>query len=296
VYASHSLAPSRRATSSRQKRSNVASTAWSVQAIWAAGENPEDWRTGSGLATEEPLAYVESLQEPDGHIRWKRSQDVNGIWMTAYCSVALGGQVWPIPEAPRSNHPIQPPKPGQGEDTQSGNGVIAAGGGRGAPLFSRPKPQSRGRTPGGARVVESKGIKARNHSRTRRGTNTAQSTQTQTAEATSAAESAKASGATRSGPGQDAGSGAGSGGSPPRALVASSGGSARGGSGQEVTGVLIGSADPGQGNLHFGAPGLHGAGIDGGNEEAVAIAIVSAALLLALGGVGWERRRQEAIL
>ncbi len=37
---------------------------------------------------EEPLAYMESLQEPDGHIRWKQSEDLNGIWMTAYCSVA----------------------------------------------------------------------------------------------------------------------------------------------------------------------------------------------------------------
>src|SRR5215204_4282939 len=103
--------------------SNVASTAWATQAIWAVGENAEDWRTGSALTTEEPLDYMESLQEPDGHIRWKRSQDLNGIWMTAYCSVALGGHKWPIPAAPRSNDPPQPARPGQGEGSQSGAGV-----------------------------------------------------------------------------------------------------------------------------------------------------------------------------
>ena len=65
-----------------EPESNVASTAWGVQGLWAAGENPETWLTGSGEATEEPLDYMESLQQPDGHIRWKRSSDLNGIWMT----------------------------------------------------------------------------------------------------------------------------------------------------------------------------------------------------------------------
>lgn len=67
-----------------QGESNVASTAWAVQGIWSAGGNPETWRTGSGLATEEPLDYMESMQQPDGHIRWSQSDDLNGIWMTAY--------------------------------------------------------------------------------------------------------------------------------------------------------------------------------------------------------------------
>ena len=58
-----------------EPESNVASTAWAVQAIWAVGENPETWLTGGGAESEEPLDFMESLQEPDGHIRWKRSDD-----------------------------------------------------------------------------------------------------------------------------------------------------------------------------------------------------------------------------
>jgi hypothetical protein len=82
--------------------SNVASTAWAVQAIWANGENPESWHAGSGGATEEPLAYMESLQAPDGHIRWKRSADTNGVWMTAYTTPAFAGQARPITSGPRT--------------------------------------------------------------------------------------------------------------------------------------------------------------------------------------------------
>jgi hypothetical protein len=264
-----------------EPESNAASTCWAAQAIWAAGENPETWLTDSGQATEEPLDYLESLQAPDGHIRWKTSGDLNGVWMTAYCTPAFAGQAWPIAAAPRSNDLVQPPDPGQGKGTQAGKGVIAGGGGRGAPLFSRPKPQSRGKTPGGARVVENRGVRVKKHSRTRRGDNTKQPTLTQTSEARGAVAAAEASEAAPSGP---------------PALAAATPGSPGGGAGQEVTGTLIGSSESSQGDLQFGAPGLHGAGVEGGDEEAVAIAIGAAALLLALGGAGWEHRRQEAIL
>lgn len=269
--------------------SNVASTAWAVQAIWAADQNPESWRAASG---SEPLGYMESLQEADGHIRWKRSQDLNGIWMTAYTTPALGGHPWPIPEAARSNATRRPPKPGQGEGTQSGAGVIAGGGGGGAPLFSRPQPQSLGRTPGGARTVAKADARARNHSRTRRGRNAEQPTHTQSEEATSAGEDARASeAATASGRGRGSGAEP-----PPPALAAAAGGSAGDAAGDEVTGTVIGSVDSRRGELRFGAPGLHGAGVDSDDEGTVALAIGGVALLVALGGAGWERRRQEAIL
>src|SRR4029077_17144479 len=119
--------------------SNVASSAWAGQGIWSAGQNPETWVAGAG---NEPLANMASLQQPDGHIRWKSSQDLNGVWMTAYVAPAFAGQAWPIPAAPRAETPpATPPHSGQGEGSQSGSGVIGAGGGRGAPLFSLPKPQ-----------------------------------------------------------------------------------------------------------------------------------------------------------
>lgn len=295
--------------------SNVASTAWATQAIWAVSENPEDWRSGSGGTTEEPLDYMESLQEPDGHIRWKRSQDMNGIWMTAYCSVALGGHRWPIPAAPRSNDPIRPPEPGQGEGNQSGAGVIAGGGGKGAPLFSRPKPQSKGKTPGGARTIRNKEVHTADHSKTRRGANERQPERTQRAEATEPPKDPEASasglptsdgghgsGAEGTGPGAaPSGDGEGSGGSELSGALAAA---ARGGTGGtesgggEVTGTVIGSLTSTRGGeLAFGAPGLHGAGTeDGDGEQLAAIGIGSLALLVALGGAGWERRRQEAIL
>jgi len=257
--------------------SNVASTAWATQAIWAVGENPEQWRTGSGQPTEEPLDYLESMQQPDGHIRWKQSRDLNGIWMTAYSSVALGGHAWPIPEAPRSGEPDRPPSPGQGEGVQSGKGVIAGGGGKGAPLFSRPKAQSKGRTPGGARTLRGREAETRPRSGTRRGA-AEQPRQTQTAEARSAAENARASEATAPGPGHGPGASRGAGDES---------------AGEAVTGTLIGSLAPRGGDLSFGAPGLHGAGARGG-EETAAIAIGAAALLFALAGLGWEGRRREA--
>jgi prenyltransferase beta subunit len=274
--------------------SNVASTAWAVQAIWAAGENPEAWRSGSGLETEEPLDYMESLQEPDGHIRWKRSRDLNGIWMTAYSSVALGGHDWPIPPVPRAIPPSQPVEPGEG-GRQSRSGVIAGGGGRGAPLFSRPRPQSRGRTPGGARVLEGKENPA-NHSETRRGENAEQPEQTQRAEASAPPADPEAT--ARSAAFED-GDGKG-GGASTEASGASPGGDPKGqGSGPsatgEVTGLLVASADSARGGeLAFGAPGLHGAGPQD-DAGSLAIGIAAAALLLGLAGARWERRRQEAV-
>jgi prenyltransferase beta subunit len=252
--------------------SNVASTAWAVQAIWAAGENPEAWLAGPG---EEPLDYMESLQEPDGHIRWKRSQDVNGVWMTAYTTPAFAGHPWPIPAPPRSQPPATPAAPGQGGGGHSGGGVIAGGGGEGAPLFSRPKPQSRGKTPGGARVIQ-RNARATNRSRSRRGANAKQPTWTQSSEPTRAHPNPEPGGA---------GAGGSLGGGSNRGTGPSVGG-------REVTGTLIGSLESGE--LAFGAPGLDGAGA--GEDETVALGIGAAALLLTLCGAQWERRRQEAIL
>ncbi len=257
--------------------SNVASTAWAVQGIWAAGEDPETWAVGTG---KEPLSYMASLQQPDGHIRWKASEDLNGVWMTAYVAPAFAGQAWPIPAPPCADEPpaTAAQQPGEGEGTGSGSGVIAGGGGRGAPLFSRPKPQSRGRTPGGTRVLHSSADRARNHSDTRRGENAEQSTATATFEARrrpAERPRRKRRRQVETGGGDGAGGG----------TAAARAGKRRGGT-REVTGTLVGSGAPG-----FGAPGLHGAGTSGGGAPLQAIAIGVAALLLALTGAQLERRR-----
>jgi prenyltransferase beta subunit len=257
-----------------EAESNVASTAWAVQGIWSARQNPEDsdWVKGGN----DPLSYMASLQQPDGHIRWKASEDTNGVWMTAYVAPAFAGQAWPIPSSPCDARQ-QPAalRPGQGEGSQSGAGVIAGGGGRGAPLFSRPKPQSKGRTPGGTRQVRRTG-RAIDHSQTRRGENAEQSTITATSEARRRADETSA--------------GAGGNERGRAASSSSTDGDGRRESGREVTGTLVGAGAPG-----FGAPGLHGAGAGGDGPSESAIAIGAAALLFCLGGFQLERSRGVAL-
>ena len=65
----------------------------------------------------------------------------------------------------------------------AGAGVVAGGGGEGAPDFSRPKPGSKGKTPGGARITHRPaGDRARDHSPARRGANQHQAEGSETAE------------------------------------------------------------------------------------------------------------------
>lgn len=261
--------------------SNVASTAWTVQAIWSAGQNPETWRTGAGGPSEEPLDFMASLQQADGHVRWRRSSDLNGIWMTAYVAPAFAGQPLPPPTPPRSS---PPPRPPAGE-----KGVIAGGGGEGAPLFSRPKPQSQGRTPGGARVVSHDGLRAVDRSPVRRGANTVQPSGTELAEPAASQGEVTRVGAE---PGSPASSG-----SPGSSGAGEQDGARGAGSrGQEVSGAVIGSlaGDGRRGGLSFGAPGLRGAAT-GDPGTGLAVGIGAAALLAALAGAGRERRRQAVL-
>lgn len=290
--------------------SNSASTAWAVQAIWCAGENPEEWRAASGL---EPLGYLASLQEPDGHIRWRRSADLNGIWMTAYTGPAFGGHCWPFAAPPRSLQPLEDPQPASDGGSQAGDGshaddgVIAGGGGRGAPLFSRPKPQSRGKTPGGARLTNDHGPEPVDHDENRRGANTVQPRGSESREPRVVrGEPEAAAGSSSGGSGTDGaghssapatGDGAGGGGGRgsldlPASATSSGGASVDG----KVRGTVIGGTGSEQGGvLAFGAPGLHSAGGDDPGGW-VAAAIAAIALLLALAGGQWEHRRQAVPL
>jgi hypothetical protein len=295
--------------------SNVGSTAWVVQGIWAAGENPETWKTGSGLASEEPLDYLTSLQQEDGHIRYMRSHDLNGVWMTSYATPALAGRALPIVPPPARVPPPVPSttEPGAGSsDGQGKKGVIAGGGGHGAPLFGRNKSKSKGRTPGGARAVRGASLEAEDHSPTRRGANHHQASGTETVEPHDAAEADQearsvspetTSGAhdereavtgAPGGGGGDKGDGPGERGAPLPAPGAKQAGATT--TGEEVDGVVIGSPEGGkEGALAFGAPGLHSAG-GGGDGLGTAIGIGAAAALAALLGAGLERRRGRGAL
>jgi hypothetical protein len=80
-------------------------------------------------------------------------------------------------------------------------------------------------------------------------------------------------------------------------VLAGAAGERRGDGGREVSGTVIGSTTAERsGDLAFGAPGLHSAGSGGRQERWVAIGIGGAALLAALAGAQWERRRQEVVL
>jgi hypothetical protein len=272
---------------------NVASTAWETQGIWSAGEDPETWVTHSGDETEEPLGYMASLQQPDGHIRWKKSQEMNGVWMTAMVAPAFAGQALPIPPVPRtvqstptpaiSGSAIAPapgtsePRQG-GESSQPGSGVIAGGGGNGAPLFSRPQPQSRGKTPGGVRSLSGTHERASKKSSTKREP-LLEHVQATTAIAPSASDAKR-----RGAGGGSTASGAGSGGE----QVGE----------PEVKGVLIDASigTHSKDALEPGAPGLHSAGAGGNQTPWLAIGIAGAIALLALAGAQLERRRPQVIL
>ncbi|HEY2719802.1 MAG TPA: prenyltransferase/squalene oxidase repeat-containing protein [Solirubrobacteraceae bacterium] len=255
---------------------NVGSTAWVVQALWAAGENPEEWKPGA----VDPLTYIESMQQPDGHVHWKRGQELNGVWMTAYSGPAMAGVPLPIPApACTCRPPEEPSAPGSGgEATQSGTGVDAGGGGSSAPLFSRPQPQSKGHTPGGARVLASR---AAQEKRERRNPGAPRRSPVPTLE--KEAPNAKSSPSTRT-----AGSTTG------RLSLPPPSGSAAARGGHEVTGVPIGSFAAYRTALEPGAPGLRGAG-QKPNSSVLAIAIAAIALLLALGGSAVERSRPQVI-
>jgi hypothetical protein len=308
---------------STEAESNVASTSWGVQGIWASGGNPETWLTGSGLATEEPLDYMESMQQPDGHVRWRGSSDLNGIWMTAYVLPAFSGQVLPYPLVPRAESTAErlpscgevktatpaPTTPGTPPESELGGGktgfetgVGAGGGGNGADDFSSPQPESKGKTARGARIRHHKqGEKATDHSRTRRGANLRQARGTETEEPKREAEADQeieavhagavpttVEGEAGGGGDGDEGRGPGERGAPlPAAGARRATGTT---TGEEVSGVVIGSPDGDKGKLAFGAPGLRTARSGKAEEPWVALTIGAGALVLLGLGIRRELR------
>jgi hypothetical protein len=229
--------------------SNTASTSWIVQAMWAAGVDPDRYAPGS----PSPLDYLASLQRDDGSIAWKKGDDLNSVWMTAYAAPAYGGNPLPVAAVPRAEtvadarRAARTPTTGALEDApvegqggfahEHGGTVIAGGGSSGAPLFSRPQPQSQGTTPGGVRNTRAS---ARRHPGTAAHT---QRTRRQHAQASTTG-------------------------------------------GAQVTGIVLGN------RLAAAAPGLGGAQAGGRTPGPVLpLALVGALLLCAGLGAQLERRR-----
>jgi hypothetical protein len=262
--------------------SNSGSTAWATQGLWAAGEDPEAPSWVQPSSGHGPLDYLESMQQPDGHIRYRASKEFNGVWMTAYAGPAYAGQPLPIPPAPRNAAaPTPPSSPGQGGGTQSGSGVIAGGGGLGAPLFSRPQPDSKGHTPGGARQLEDQ-----HHGMTRHRRNPGPQSKTlvPTATSASALHHPSTHPPKRHNPLAHGGSGG------VAITGADAGGRAQAGEG-DVKGILIGTS---AGALAPGVPGLHSAGAN--QTSWLAIGIAGGLILCVLLGMQIELRRPETIL
>ncbi len=250
--------------------------------MWSAAVKPETWVTRSGLASEEPLSYLASMQQEDGHIRWEASRELNGMWMTAYVTPAFTGNPLPIPEVPYEPLPLEPPGSGEsgngGVSPQPGSGVISGGGGNGARLFSRPQPGSKGHTPGGARQRESrKHDSPRTH---KLNPGPVRKTPVPTATTASIHHAKKQNQASQKGTGGVA-------------LTGTGAGEGLQSSGREVKGLLIGTPT---GALEPGAPGLRGAGAGENQKSWLAIGVAVAALALALLGALVELRRPQVIL
>ena len=73
---------------------NTASTAWAINAIVAAGQDPtsSEWKHDGNS----PVDFLISLQQENGVFNWSKDQNMNPVWMTSYVIPALLGKPYPI--------------------------------------------------------------------------------------------------------------------------------------------------------------------------------------------------------
>ena len=73
---------------------NAASTAWAIDAIVIAGQDPTsiEWKQGG----KSPIDFLLSLQQTNGAFAWSFNQNMNPEWMTSYVIPALLGKPYPI--------------------------------------------------------------------------------------------------------------------------------------------------------------------------------------------------------
>jgi hypothetical protein len=74
-------------------QSNSQSTAWGIQGLIAAGDDPAAVRR---RGSRSPVGYLESLVEPGGAVRYSRTSAQTPVWVTAQAVVALAGKVFPV--------------------------------------------------------------------------------------------------------------------------------------------------------------------------------------------------------
>jgi squalene-hopene cyclase-like protein/prenyltransferase/squalene oxidase-like repeat protein len=84
--------------------SNAQSTAFAVQAFVAAGANPDRVRRGGSRS---PLAYLRSLTQPNGLVRYSRISSQTPVWVTAQVAMALARKPLPLARVPRRGAPAK---------------------------------------------------------------------------------------------------------------------------------------------------------------------------------------------
>jgi energy-coupling factor transport system substrate-specific component len=77
--------------------SNAQSTAYAVQALVAAGADPERVRRGGSRS---PLAYLRSLTQSNGLVRYSRTSTQTSVWVTAQAAMALARRPLPLARVP----------------------------------------------------------------------------------------------------------------------------------------------------------------------------------------------------
>jgi Prenyltransferase and squalene oxidase repeat len=82
---------------------NSQSTAWAIQGILAAGEDPASFRRGGAGAPD----YLTARQASDGHYRYSKSSDQTPVWVTGEVLVAAAGSYFPIAAPPREPAPTR---------------------------------------------------------------------------------------------------------------------------------------------------------------------------------------------
>ena len=88
--------------------SNAQSTAWAVQALVAAGRNPDRQRRNGARS---PVAYLRSLVTPSGAVRYSRTSAQTPVWVTAQALAALARKPFPLAPVARRKAAAATPKP-----------------------------------------------------------------------------------------------------------------------------------------------------------------------------------------
>jgi energy-coupling factor transport system substrate-specific component len=73
--------------------SNAQSSTWAIQALVAAGRDPDRLHRGGARA---PTAYLRSLTAGDGSVRYSRTSAQTPVWVTAQALTALHHRAFPI--------------------------------------------------------------------------------------------------------------------------------------------------------------------------------------------------------